>query len=131
MAQIHTDILDAALNHTPSKITSSAHTLVAEVRNAASSVLVASIALDASNFGAAAVWSSASSTGRSMTHLVSSASDMKNISVNSAGTAAKVVIKDTNDVNKELVVASLSGTVSLGTSDQINLGTFDMIFKQP
>lgn len=131
MAQIHTDILDKALNHTPGLITSSAHGIVAEVRTAGSSVLVASISLDAGNFSSAAAWSSGSSSGRSMTHLVSASSDMKNISVNSAGTAAKVAIKDPSDASADLIIASLASSVSLGTSDQINLGTFDMIFKQP
>jgi len=99
----------------------------AQVRAAGSSILVNSITLDGSNFGAAGD-NSGSGGGRKIQCLVSSASDMKAISVSSAGTAAKVALLISSAVT---VVASLASSVALGASDQVNLGTFSVILKDP
>ena len=97
----------------------------AQVVTSASSILINSITLDASNFGAAGDYASG---GREMQCLVSSASDMKAISVTSAGAAKKIRLLISSAVT---VVAVLTSAVSLGSSDQVNLGTFSVILKDP
>ena len=99
----------------------------AQVRTSASSILINSITLDGSNFGAATD-NSGSGGGRKMQCLVSAASDMKAISVTSAGAAKKIALLVSSAVT---VVASLTSAVSLGASDQVNLGTFSVILKDP
>jgi len=106
-----------------------------EVRTSGSSVLVDlvtnSVTLDASNFGAAGD-NSGSGGGRKMQCLVSSGSDMKAISVSTGGAAKKVAIGVSSASSiVDYVVAELSSAVSLGSSDQINLGTFSVILKDP
>lgn len=98
-----------------------------QVRTAASSILIDNITLDAGNFGAAGDNSGAGG-GRKMQCLVSSASDMKAISVTSAGAAKKVALLISAAVT---AVAELTSAVSLGASDQVNLGTFSVILKDP
>jgi len=123
MATLHNNVLDAALEHI------STNGVEAEVQAAGNSVLVDAITLDASNYSAVGD-NSGSGAGRKMTCLQSSASDMKNISVNSAGSADHVAIKDGS--GNVLVTASISSApVSLGASDQVNLSTFDVILKDP
>lgn len=123
MALIHNDVFDAAL-------TEVATATKAEVRNASSAVLVGSVVLNAGNYGAIGDYTSGSSTGRTRTCLVSSASDMKNISVASAGSATKVALVDAGSV--DLIVASItSAPVSLGASDQVNLGSFAVVLLDP
>ena len=123
MATLHNNVLDAALEHISTNGTE------AEVQTAASAVLVDAIVLNAGNYGAAGD-NSGSGGGRKMTCLQSSASDMQNISVNSAGSADHVAIKDASA--NVLVTASISSApVSLGASDQVNLSTFDVILKDP
>jgi hypothetical protein len=102
----------------------------AEVRTAASSVLVDGIVLDGGNFAAAE--DNSSGGGRRMQCLVSSGSDMKAISVSSAGAAAKVaLIYSSASTPVDYVVSELSSAVSLAASDQVNLGTFYVILKDP
>lgn len=122
MALIHDDVFDAAL-------TEVATATEAEVRAAGSSVLVDGITLNSGNYGSLGD-NSGSGGGRKVQCLVSDASDMKNISVSSAGSATKVALKDASAV--VLVVASIaSSPKSLGASDQVNLGTFSVILKDP
>ena len=99
----------------------------AQVVTSASSILINSIVLNSGNFGAAGD-NSGSGGGRKMQALVSSASDMKAISVTSAGAAKKIRLLISAAVT---VVAVLTSAVSLGASDQVNLGTFSVILKDP
>lgn len=99
----------------------------AQVRKATSGILINSITLDAGNFGAAGD-NAGSGGGRKMQCLVSSASDMKNIAVTSAGTATKIALLISAAVT---TVADLTSGVVLGASDSINLGTFSTILKDP
>ena len=123
MALISDSVFDAALNYI------SSNAIEAEVRNSASSPLVDNITLDAGNFGSP-VNNSGSGGGRKIQCLVSDTSDMRNISVNTAGSAQKVALLD--NVPNVIVVADLtSAPVSLGGSDQINLSTFSVILKDP
>ena len=96
-----------------------------QVRTVASAILINSIVLNAGNFGAIG---NGSAGGRKIQCLVSSASDMKAISVTSAGAAKKIVLLITSAVT---VVASLTSAVSLGASDQVNLGTFSVTLSDP
>jgi len=109
-----------------------------QVRKSSSAVLVSvkaasgGTSLDGSNFTAPGNYSSGSSTGRYITCLSSSGSDMKAISVSSAGAAKKVAIgKSSGSAQVDYVVAVLTSAVSLGASDQINLGTFSVILLDP
>ena len=104
-----------------------------EVRTSASSVLVDlvtnSVTLDGSNFGSPA---ENSGGGRKIQCLVSSASDMKAISVSTGGSAKRVAIGVSSASSMvDYVVAELTSAVSLGSSDQINLGTFSVKFADP
>lgn len=99
-----------------------------QVRTSASSVLVDIATLDGSNFGA----HTSGSTGRKVQCLVSSASDMKAISVSSAGAAKKIAIGISSASSMvDYVVASITSAVSLGASDQVNLGTFSVTLSDP
>ena len=103
-----------------------------QVRTSASSVLVDtvtnSVTLDGSNFGAP----TNGSTGRKIQCLVSAASDMKAISVSSAGTANKVAIGISSGSSMvDYVIADLASSVVLGASDQVNLGTFSVTLADP
>ena len=122
MALIANAVFDAALNHIKNNGDG------VQVRAAGSSVLVSTVALNSGNYGSAGD-NSGSGGGRKIQCLVSSASDMKNISVNTGGSATKVAILDSAAV---IVVASIaSAPVALGSSDQVNLGTFSVILKDP
>lgn len=93
----------------------------AEVRNASSAVLVDAVTLDASNYSR----QGGSPTGRRTQCLVSDSSDMKAISVDTGGSATKVALIDSATT---IVLADLPSTVTLGSSDQVNLGTFYVQF---
>ncbi len=124
MSLIHNDVFDAALTHIKN------NGVEAEIQNSTGSPLVDSVTLDTGNYGSPQDNASASGGGRKMTCLTSSASDMKNISVNSAGSAYTTVIKNASAA--ELIAASItSAPISLGTSDQVNLSTFSVILKDP
>lgn len=126
MALLHNSVFDAALDYIAS------NGVEAEIRNSAGSPLVDSVTLDAGNYGSTLDNASASGGGRKIACLTSSASDMKNISVNTAGSAYTTAILDGSSPPEELVVASItSAPISLGASDQINLSTFDVILKDP
>jgi len=98
----------------------------AQVRTSGSSILINSITLDTGNFGSPE--DNSSGGGRRIQCLQSSANDMKAISVTSAGAAKKIALLVTSALT---IVASLSSAVSLGASDQVNLGTFYVILKDP
>jgi len=123
MALIADNVFDAALAYIKT------NGVEAEVQTSAGSPLVNSITLNSGNYGSP-VNNSGVGGGRKIECLSSSASDMKNISVNSAGSAAKVAIKNASAA--VLVEASItSAPVSIGASDQVNLGTFSVILKDP
>ena len=97
----------------------------ARVITSADSVLIAGITLNSANYtdpGAG------SPTGREITCLVSSSSDMKAISVTSAGAAKKINLLLSSALH---VTAVLTSAVSLGASDQVNLGTFVVLLPDP
>jgi hypothetical protein len=96
-----------------------------QVRTSADAVLVTTPALDSGNFTGPAA---GSPSGRQITCLVSSTSDMKAISVTSAGAAKRVALRL---ASTDHVVAELTSAVSLGASDQINLGSFVVVFPDP
>ena len=120
-AVLSNTVLDAALT----VIASSCNK--AQVRASASSILVNSITLDGANFGSIGD-NSSSGGGRKVQCLVSSSSDMKAISVSSAGAAKKVVLLKSSTIH---AVGVLSSAVSLAASDQVNLSTFYVILKDP
>ena len=122
MATLSNSVIDAALSYISTNCNK------AQVRASGSSILVNSITLDASNYGAAGD-NSGSGGGRKMECLSSSASDMQRLTVNSAGSAAKVALLASSTVH---VVASIaSAPVNLGASDSVNLSTFSVIIKDP
>ena len=90
----------------------------ARVVTSADSILINSIVLNSANYTGPAA---GSPTGRQITCLVSSASDMKAISVTSAGAAKKINLLLSSALH---ATATLTSAVSLGASDQVNLGTF-------
>ena len=124
--EISNVIFDLALN----KITSCTS---CQVRTSADAVLVDlvtnSVTLDSGNFGSVA---EKSGGGRQIQCLSSAASDMKAISVSSAGSAIRVAIGISSASSMvDYVVAELSSAVALAASDQINLGTFIVGFVDP
>lgn len=124
MALIHNNVFDAALSYIATNAS------VAEVRDGTDTGLVTGVSLDAGNFGSPLDNAASSGGGRKITCLTSSASDMKNISVGTAGSAQKVALIDAS--TNVLIEASItSAPISLGASDQVNLSTFDTILKDP
>lgn len=123
MAGIYSDaVIDAALNYISTNCNK------AKVLTAASAVLVDSITLDASNFSAAAD-NSTGGGGRKKNCLKSDTSDMKSISVSSAGSATKVGLYATSTLH---VTADISSApVALLSTDKVNLGAFLCIIKDP
>lgn len=123
MATLSNAVLDAALSYI------STNCVEANVKDA-SVIIVDGITLDGSNFGAAGD-NSGSGGGRKIQALVSSSSDMKSISVNgSSGSADTIALLDASAAIH--VVASISGSdVALTSADQVNLGTFSIIIKDP
>jgi len=118
-------VIDAALTYISTNCNK------AQVVTSASAVLVSTVAnsvtLDSGNYGSAE--DNSSGGGRKIQCLQSSASDMKSISVSSAGSAEKVRLLATSTVH---VVASISGApVALLGTDKVNLGTFYCIIKDP
>ena len=124
MPSFHNDVLDAGLDLIDGCTD-------CEVRDASSVALVASITLDGGNFGSH-IDNASAGLGRKMECLSSSATDMLAISVSSAGSATQVVlIYSSASTPTDYCVADVSPPVTLGASDQINLGTFSAIFKDP
>lgn len=127
MSLLSNSVFDAALDFIKANCNQ------AEVRTSASGVLIDNIVLDSGNFSSVIDNPTSSGGGRKLTCLVSDTSDMKNISVGSAGSAQKVALLNSSaSVQTDHVIASLqSAPISLGTSDQVNLSTFDTILKDP
>ena len=124
MALIHNDVFDAAL-------TEVATATEVELQNASGTAIVDSVVLDGSNYGAIGDNGGAGG-GRKRQCLVSSGSDMLAISVTAAsgGTITKAALKDGSGA--VLIVADVSGSgVVVGGSDQVNIGTFSVILKDP
>lgn len=122
-ALIADGVFDAALSYIAS------NAVEAEVQSAASAALVDAITLDGSNFGSPGDNGGAGG-GRKITCLVEDTGDMSNIAVGSPGDATKVVLKEVGGA--ALITADITGApVTLGASDQVNLGTFDVILKDP
>jgi hypothetical protein len=124
MALIHNDVFDAALSYIK------ANAKEAEVQNASGTALVDAITLDSGNFGST-IDNSGSGGGRKIQCLVSSASDLQNISVNSAGSASKIALKDSAGTTTLIEASISSAPISLGASDAVNLSTFSIILKDP
>lgn len=122
MALIADAVFNQALNYVKTNGTEG------EIQTAAGAILVDNVILNSGNYGVVGD-NSGSGGGRKIQAFVSSASDMQNINVNSAGNAAKAAIKDASGF--VLIEADLSGSVSLGASDQVNLGTVSIILKDP
>jgi len=126
MATLSNAVIDAALNYIKSNcnkaqaVTSASAVLVSTVAN--------SVTLNAGNYGSAGD-NSGSGGGRKIQCLVSSASDMKSVSVSSAGSIAKVRLLASSTVH---VTASISGSpVNVGADDKVNFGTLSVIIKDP
>ena len=97
----------------------------AQVVDISSGILIDNITLDAGNFGAIA---DNGSDGRLIECLISDGNDMKAINVDTGGAAKKIRLLLTAAVQ---VIAVMTSVVSLGSSDQVNLGTFNVILKDP
>ena len=118
-------VFDAALAYI------AAQALEAKVESAAGAVLVGPIALNGSNFGAPGN-NVGGGGGRKITCLVEDAGDMSNIAVAAAGDATKVVLTDSASPDVMLITADITDAPkTLGATDQVNLGTFDVILKDP
>lgn len=119
-------VFDAALN----LVKSSANK--AQVTKSSSGILINSITLTSANYGSAGDYSG--SSGREITALVpksvGSKSDMSSISVTTSGSsAAKVLLLKSSAM---YITAEITGApINLGASDKVNLGTFDIILKDP
>jgi len=121
MASIADAVFDAALNHIKNNVDK------VQIRTSASSVLVSkSSGITSADFGNAGD-NSGSGGGRKITCLTGS--DFQGLSVSTGGSAAKVVLLSTSTVK---VVASISSApVNLGSWDQVNIGSFSVILKDP
>lgn len=121
MATIADAVFDAALNHIKNNVDK------VQVRAAGSSVLVEKASgITSADFGAAGD-NSGSGGGRKIQCLTGS--DFQGLSVSSAGSASKVVLLSTSTVK---VVADIaSAPIALGASDQVNIGSFSVILKDP
>lgn len=125
MATISNSVFDAALGW----ISTNCNRV--EVQNASAALLVTTV-LDGSNYSAAGD-NSGSGGGRKKTCLVSDTSDMQAIAVSSAGSATKVAIGvwAGSAFTGHIVASIASAPVAIGASDSVNLGTFDVILKDP
>lgn len=121
MASLANEVFDAALNYIKSNVNK------VQVVTAGSAVLVAKASgITSADFGAAGD-NSGSGGGRKIACLTGS--DFQNLSVSSAGSATKVRLLKSSTV---VVVASIaSAPIALGASDQVNLGSFSVILKDP
>lgn len=121
MATIADAVFDAALNHIAGNVNK------VQVVTAASAVLVEkSSGITSADFTGPAD-NSGSGGGRKLTCLTGS--DFQGLSVTSAGSASKVRLLSTSTVK---VVASIaSAPIALGASDQVNIGSFSVILKDP
>lgn len=121
MATISDTVFDQALNYIKNNVNR------VQVVTSASAVLVNKASgITSADFGAATN-NSGSGGGRKIECLTGS--DFQGLSVSSAGSASKVRLLDSSTVH---IVASISSApVALGASDQVNIGSFSVILKDP
>ena len=121
MATIADAVFDAALNHIAGNVDK------VQIRNASSTVLVSKASgITSADFGAAGD-NSGSGGGRKIECLTGS--DFQGLSVSSAGSATKVLLLSGSTT--KIVASIASAPVSLGASDQVNIGSFSVILKDP
>ena len=124
-AAIHDRLFDAALNYLKT------NGLEAQVRTAASAILIDNIALNAANYTGPAD-SDVGGGGRMLTCLVEDAGDMSGIPVDTGGDASLVTICDGSSSSLILVQADITGaTITLGADDEVNLSSFKVALKDP
>lgn len=121
MASIGDAVFDAALDYI------AGNTDKVQIRAAGSSVLVSKASgITSADFGAAGD-NSGSGGGRKIECLTGS--DFQSLSVSAGGSATKVVLLSSATIR---VVASIaSAPINLGSSDQVNIGSFSVILKDP
>lgn len=121
MAVIADAVFDAALNYIKANVDK------VQVRAAGSSVLVEKASgITSADFGVAGDNGSAGA-GRKIECLTGS--DFQGLSVTTGGSATKVALLSSATVR---VVASIaSAPIALGSSDQVNIGSFFVILKDP
>jgi len=121
MALLADAVFDAALNYIRT------NTNKVQIRTAGSSVLVSKASgITSADFGAAGD-NSGSGLGRKVACLTGS--DFQGLSVSTGGSATKVALLATSTV---IAVASISSApITLGSSDQVNIGSFSVILKDP
>jgi hypothetical protein len=123
VAVIHNNVFDAALAYIAT------NAVEVEVQSAASVALVDGEVLNGSNFDAPSDNGSGGG-GRCITCLVEDTGDMSNLVVDVAGSATKVALKNAGAA--VLIEADITGApVALLVTDLVNLGTFDVILKDP
>ena len=121
MATLSNDVLDAALEYI------SGNTNKVQVVTSASAVLVSKASgITSADFGAAGD-NSGSGGGRKITCLTGS--DFNGIAVSSAGSASKVRLLASSTV--VCTTSITSAPISLGASDEVNIGSFSVIIKDP
>ncbi len=123
MASLHDDVFDAALSYIAN------NGVEAEVQDSGNAALVDSIALDGENYGVPGDNGGAGG-GRKITCLVNDTGDMQSIPVGSPGNATHVVIRDGSG-NVLVDTAVADAPKALGAADLVNIGTFDVIIKDP
>lgn len=121
MATLSNAVLDAALEYI------SSNTNKVQVVTSASAVLVSKASgITSADFGAAGD-NSGSGGGRKITCLTGS--DFNGLAVSSAGSASKVRLLASSTV--VCTTSITSAPISLGASDEVNIGSFSVIIKDP
>lgn len=121
MATLSNAVLDAALEYI------SSNTNKVQVVTSASAVLVSKASgITSADFGAAGD-NSGSGGGRKITCLTGS--DFNSLAVSSAGSASKVRLLASSTV--VCTTSITSAPISLGASDEVNIGSFSVIIKDP
>lgn len=122
------DVLDAALNVVKTATLANVCTASADTfAKATVSNQLASVVINASNFTGPG---DAGGGGRQLTALVSDTSDMKSISVDSAGSAAEIALTKASSSDL-FYVTTLASNKSLGASDKVTLSTFVITIGDP
>lgn len=119
MALVANEVFDAALSYVKSNVNK------VQVVKSSSGVLVSKASgITSADFGSPAEYASG---GRQITCLTGS--DFQGLSVSTGGSAAKVRLLKTSTV--VLVADIASQPITLGGSDQVNIGSFDFVLKDP
>ncbi len=121
MAVIADAVFDAALNYIKN------NTDTVQIRKASSGVLVTKTSgITSADFGAAGD-NGGGGGGRKITCLTGS--DFQSLAVAAGGSATKVALISSATVR---VVADIdSAPIGIGSSDTVNIGSFDVILKDP